>query len=290
MFDPLLLRSFVAIVEEGGFTRAANRLHLTQSAVSGHLRKLEEEIGKPLLLRTTRSMELTPDGEILIGYARAILKLNQDVKGQLVRTRFEGVIRIGVSEDFAQVHVLQLLKDFATQHEEAQFYVQVGISGMLLPALEHGDLDMVIGPQCESRVGGILLWREPLVWAISAQSGKELPKPVPMAFFPEPCPYREAALARLTKEGIEQRTAMLCSSGASLRAAVVTGFAVTPLPLSQVGHGMRVLEEGLPSLPDVQFMLFVGTTIRRPGVSELVDALIARCKERRDLHRLQPVS
>ncbi|HYD61636.1 MAG TPA: LysR family transcriptional regulator [Noviherbaspirillum sp.] len=279
MFDSLLLRSFVAVVEEGGFTRAANRLHLTQSAVSGHLRKLEGEIGKPLLLRTTRSMELTPDGEILIGYARAILKLNQDVKGQLVRARYEGIIRIGVSEDFAQAHVLQLLKDFAAQHEETQFYVHVGIPGMLLPALEHGDLDMVIGPQCESRAGGILLWREPLVWAVSAQSTNALPNPVPMAFFPEPCPYREAALVRLTKEGIEQRTAMLCASGASLRAAVVTGFAVTPLPLSQIGDGMRVLEEGLPNLPDVQFMLFVGTTVRHPGVSKLAGALIARCKE-----------
>jgi DNA-binding transcriptional LysR family regulator len=277
MFDPLLLRSFITIVEEGGFTRAANRLHLTQSAVSGHLRKLEDEIGKPLLLRTTRSLELTSDGEILIGYAKAILRLNQDAKGQLSRPAFAGVIRIGICEDFAQAAVLRLLQDFMAKHPAVQISVHVGIPGMLLPGMEHGDIDIVIGPQCEARTGGRLLWREPLVWATADRAAVQLPALVPMAFFPEPCPYREAALAILANAGIAHRTAMLCSSAASLHAAVVTGFAVTPLPLSQLTAGMRILEVGLPKLPDVQFMLFIGATVRQPAIIELADVLVTSC-------------
>src|SRR5471032_3571184 len=100
MFDALLLKTFVAVVDEGGFSRAAARLHLTQSAVSGHLRRLEEQVGKPLLTRTTRSQQLTADGERLIAYARGILALHRDAWAQLTRTPFQGRVRIGVSEDF----------------------------------------------------------------------------------------------------------------------------------------------------------------------------------------------
>ncbi len=106
MFDVLLLKkTFVTVVDEEGFSRAAEKLHLTQSAVSGHLRRLEEQVGKPLLKRTTRSQQLTPDGERLIAYARTILALNRDAWAQLTRTPFHGRVRIGVSEDFCRTAI-----------------------------------------------------------------------------------------------------------------------------------------------------------------------------------------
>src|SRR5579864_8502430 len=85
MFDTVLLRSFVAVVQEGGFTHAAARLNLTQSAVSAHVRRLEKQTGRELLARTTRSVTLTADGELLLGYARAILALNRDARAQMLR-------------------------------------------------------------------------------------------------------------------------------------------------------------------------------------------------------------
>lgn len=273
MFDSLLLKTFVAVVDEEGFSRAAERLHLTQSAVSGHLRRLEEQVGKPLLKRTTRSQQLTPDGERLIAYARAILALNRDAVAELTRSPFQGRLRIGISEDFAQVHLLRALQAFAGQYPGMQLDIQVSIPGTLLALMKQGELDVVIGSLCETRERGLLLWQEPLVWAGTWVSLSQLPVPLPLALFPEPCPYREAALIRLAQSGIAQRTAMQCSSNSALRAAVESGFAVAPMAVSQLAPGFVVLgaEHGLPELPDAEFRLFT---------SEHADAVLAAAVSR----------
>lgn len=278
MLDPLLLRTFVTVVDEDGFSRAAARLNLTQSAVSGHLRRLEEQLGKPLIRRTTRSLELTPDGERLIAYARAILALNRDALADLTRTPFRGRIRIGVSEDFADLRTMCVLHAFASSHPEVEIDVQMAIPGALLPSLRDGSLDMVIGAHCEKNDAGRLLWREPLVWAAAAHGSAVLPAPLPLALFPEPCPYREAALARLAQAGRAQRIAMVCTSNASLAAAVLSGFAIAPLPASQLRSGMAVLrgESGLPPLPDAEFKLFVSAH----GDERMLAALAQAIEER----------
>ncbi|NWD77475.1 LysR family transcriptional regulator [Pseudomonas gingeri] len=258
MFDALLLKTFVAVVDEGGFSRAAARLHLTQSAVSGHLRRLEEQVGKPLLARTTRSQQLTADGERLMAYARGILALNRDAWAELTRSAFQGNLRIGVSEEFADARLLRDLQAFAADYPGMQINVQVSIPGSLLSLMKQGELDVVVGSLCESSEPGLALWQEPLVWAWSAQPLGTLPTPLPLALFPEPCPYREAALTRLAQAGIPQRTAMLCTSYAGLQAAALAGFAIAPMTRSQVSQGLAVLgaEHGLPPLPDAEFRLF----------------------------------
>lgn len=279
MLDPLLLRSFVAVVDEGGFSKAAAHLNLTQSAVSGHLHRLEEQIGKPLLRRTTRSVEITPDGERLIGYARAILALNRDALAELTRAPFQGRIRLGVSEDFAELPLLRVLQTFVDRHSGAEIDVQVGIPGALLPLMKQGTLDLVIGSQCEAREPGRLLWREPLVWGWSAQASRNLPAPLPLALFPEPCPYREAALARLAQAGMAQRTAMVCTSMASLRAAAQAGFALAPMPASQITPELVALnaEQGLPVLPDAEFRLFAPAVSERTMLHLLIEAIMQGC-------------
>jgi DNA-binding transcriptional LysR family regulator len=121
MFDTVLLRSFVAVVQEGGFTHAATRLNLTQSAVSAHLRRLEKQVGRDLLSRTTRSVTLTADGELLLGYARAILALNQDAQAQLVRGPSEDAIRVGLSEDLANIRLMNVMQTFAVRYPRITF-------------------------------------------------------------------------------------------------------------------------------------------------------------------------
>ncbi|MCC5884385.1 MAG: LysR family transcriptional regulator [Halomonas sp.] len=284
MLDLLLLRSFVSIVEEGSFTAAANRLHLTQPAISGHLRRLEAQLGKALLQRTTRSVQLTPDGECLLGYARAILTLNRDAMSQITRSSLQGTIRLGVAEDFAQARLLTTLKSFMGCHPMVDIEIRVGIPGDLVVAMHQGHLDMVLGAQCGEQGTGTCLWREPLVWAWSAQASKELPSPLPLALFPEPCPYREIALAQLAMAGIAQRTAMLCMSGASLHAAAATGFAIAPMPLSQLTPGLVALssEHGLPSLPDAHIMLVTETSHGEQALlTALADTLLAEMRPTR---------
>jgi DNA-binding transcriptional LysR family regulator len=284
MFDALLLKTFVTVVDEEGFSRAAEKLHLTQSAVSGHVRRLEEQIGKPLLRRTTRSQQLTPDGERLVAYARTILALNRDAWAELTRTPFHGRLRIGVSEDFVESRLMRTFQDFAAQYPGMEIDVQVGIPGTLLASMKQGHLELVIGSLCETSDAGLLLWQEPLVWAWSAQPVTELPTPLPLALFPEPCPYREVALTQLARAGIAQRTAMLCSSTTGLRAAALAGFAVAPMPVSQLGQGLAVLgaEQGLPDLPDAQFRLFSAPEADQAIVAAVTQLIVEYCSTRRD--------
>ncbi|WP_460146457.1 LysR family transcriptional regulator [Pseudomonas sp. S2_A02] len=283
MFDVLLLKTFVTVVDEDGFSRAAEKLHLTQSAVSGHLRRLEEQVGKPLLKRTTRSQQLTPDGERLIAYARTILALSRDAWAQLTRTPFNGRVRIGVSEDFVEPRLLRAFQDFAAQYPGMEIDVQVGIPGTLLNLMKQGDLELVIGSLCETSEAGLLLWQEPLVWAWSAQPVTQLPIPLPLALFPEPCPYREIALRRLAQAGIAQRTAMSCTSTAGLRAAALAGFAVAPMAVSQLGQGLAALgaEQGLPDLPAAQFRLFTSAEADQAIVAALTQLIVEYCSTRR---------
>ncbi|TJW32495.1 MAG: LysR family transcriptional regulator, partial [Mesorhizobium sp.] len=145
MLELVLLRTFVAVFDEGGFSRAAARLNLTQSAVSGHLRRLEEQVGKPLLRRTTRSLEMTQDGERLLAYARAMLALNRDALADLAQAPFHGRVRVGLSEDFAQVPILRALQAFGADRRGLQVEVQVGIPGALLSKMKEGNIELVLG-------------------------------------------------------------------------------------------------------------------------------------------------
>jgi DNA-binding transcriptional LysR family regulator len=283
MFDALLLKTFVTVVDEEGFSRAAQKLHLTQSAVSGHMRRLEMQIGKPLLTRTTRSQQLTPDGERLLAYARTILVLNRDAWAEMMRTPFHGRLRIGVSEDFVESRLLRTFQDFAAQYPGIEIDVQVSIPGTLLSLMKQGHLELVIGSLCETSEAGLLLWQEPLVWAWSTQPVTQLPTPLPLALFPEPCPYREVALKRLAQAGIAQRTAMLCSSMAGLYAAAFAGFAVAPMPLSQLRPGLAVLgaEQGLPELPNAEFRLFTAPEADEAMVAAVTQLMVDYCSTRR---------
>lgn len=273
MFDSILLRSFVTVAQEGSFTRAATRLHLTQSAVSAHLRRLEEQAGSPLVTRTTRALSLTPSGEVLLGYARAILALNRDAHERLHRSAANGTVRIGLSDDFAQPRVMKRLHAFGLRHPSLALDLTVGIPGTLLHAMDRGELDFVMAGRCHDDRPGRALWREPLVWTAASWLTIDPALPLPLAVFPEPCPYREAALAALAHAGFEYRIAVVCPSSGGVHAAVQAGLGVTPMPKSRVDETLAVVHDsaGLPALPEVEFALF-GAASPAPLVDELCEA------------------
>ena len=276
MFDTVLLRSFVAIVQEGGFTHAAARLNLTQSAVSAHLRRLEKQTGRVLLARTTRSVTLTADGETLLGYARAILALNQDAQAQLLRGPSEGAIRVGLSEDLANLRLMNVIQAFSVRYPHIAFSVRVGIPGQMLQAMDQGEFDLVVGGRCHDTRLGHVLWREPLVWASATSTSPAPGLPVPLALLPEPCPYREAALAALARTGRDYRIVLVCPSSAGLCAAAQAGFAVTPLVRSQLVHGLYAVQPdaSLPALPDVEFTMFAVPGASASVADELGNAIM----------------
>src|SRR6267143_6916802 len=116
MLDIDLLRSFVSVVDTGGFTRAGERVHRTQSTVSQQIRRLEEIFGRPLLHRDGKRITPTEGGERLLSYARRLLALAEEARDVVARPESEGAVRLGVPEDFAAYRLAKLLAAFSRSH------------------------------------------------------------------------------------------------------------------------------------------------------------------------------
>lgn len=259
LLDLVLLRSLVAVVDGGSFAAAAERLSLTPSAISGHIRRLEHSVDARLLARSTRRLSLTAAGQALYDSSRHLLALEQQARARLHGGGVRGRLRIGASEDFASTWLPQVLQRFGQWHPQAQVELRVGITADLLRQQARGRLDVVFGKQCHATGGdGQWLWEEPLVWVFAAD--RELPAsgPLPLAAFAEPCAYREAAVQALAQAGRPWRLAFESSSMAGCLAAARAGFAVTVVAASQQGPGLRALgsAEGLPALPVARFCAF----------------------------------
>lgn len=252
MFDPYLLRAFASVAETGGFTKAAAALNSTQSTVSAQVRRLEDEVGRALFVRSTRSVKLTASGETLLGYAHTIFRLQEDVRTRLSGKRHVGRLRIGAAEDLAENWLPEVLRSFQTEHPDVMLELEIGIGARLFERLDDRELDLVIGGECATAQGR-KLWPEPLVWAYAARG--DVPDPLPVAFFPEPCPYRDTALRALAASSAKWRLACTSSSLAGVRAAAVAGVAITPLPRHAVGPGLRILgrTDGVPDLAPVAY-------------------------------------
>ncbi|MEX3980877.1 LysR substrate-binding domain-containing protein [Paraburkholderia sp. EG287A] len=280
--DTVLLRTFFEVVDSGSFATAAERLALTPSAVSGHIKRLEQIAGVGLMTRTTRHLELTQAGDTLYAYGRNILDLEREVRAKLRGTPLRGLLRVGASEDFAGAWLPQVLQRFRRQHPEATIDLRVGITADLLRQQERGRLDLVFGKQC-SRVGkgGTLLWEEPLVWAYAEDADLDLDQPLPLAVFPDPCIYRESAITALNKAGRAWRLVFESSSMAGCLSAARSGFAVTVIADSQRVEGLRLLgrKEGLPALPVARFYAFPRTD--SPACAALIDAACRAGRQRR---------
>ena len=258
MLDFELLRAFVAVAECGGFHRAAERLNLTQSTVSQQIKRLELETKCPLFRRTTRSVALTDDGEMLLGDARRLLQLEEGARHRLGAPRLSGTVRLGVVEEVAGGSLPTALGRFTALHRGVKLEVQIGVSAELIEKHNAGRLDVVFAKRPLGTAKGRLVWREPLVWA-AADTFDLIPgAAVPLALYRERSVSREAALAALQDGELTWEIVYTSPSLTGVRAAALAGLAVTPLPASAVIAGLRILdaEEGLPRLPDLEFAVY----------------------------------
>jgi DNA-binding transcriptional LysR family regulator len=269
VFETGLLRSFVAVAESGGFTNAARLLHSTQSTVSAQIQRLEDEVGCPLFVRSTRSVQLTSAGETLLGYAKTILRLNEDACLRLSGSRHAGRVRIGVQEDLTDRWLPDVLCCFCRQYPEIEVELEIGIGVRLFEMVQTEELDLAVGGLCAGQTEGKRLWSEPLVWAFCERV--EVPKVLPLAFFPQPCPYREAALRALAGSTKQWRIVSSSSSLAGVRAAAMAGLALTPLPLQTIRPGLRILgkKDQMPKLPEIEYVLQTRERDTRAAVAAL---------------------
>ncbi|AXU18081.1 LysR family transcriptional regulator [Novosphingobium sp. THN1] len=267
-----LLRCFVTIADTGSFTRAGERLGRTQSAISLQLKRLEEQVGRALFLRSPRHLSITPEGERLIGPARQILRLNDATLAQMFEPDIAGSVRIGVPEDFATAHLPSVLAAFTEAHPLVELEVTCDLTLNLLERFHAGNFDLVLVKRQPTQAvqDGVRVWREPLVWvARDRQSAADFAR-VPLVVSPEPCVYRKRATEALDAMGREWRVAYTSTSLAGSLSAVRAGLGITVLPLEMVPAGLATAgdDAGLPPLYETEIAL-----LEAPGLSDTAHLL-----------------
>ncbi|NBA96699.1 LysR substrate-binding domain-containing protein [Pseudomonas sp. R5(2019)] len=279
MLDHALLRSFVTVVDSGGFTRAAQRLHLTQSTVSQQLRRLEESLGCQLLDRRQRHIAPTVEGERLLGYARRILALHEEATEALSQQPGAGVLRLGLAEDFASERVMPLLAAFALEYPGVRLEVSSGLSSQLQRLYQDGEFDLLLIKQRGASDDCLASWPEPLAWVDSRHQPALGRTPLPLVAFPAGGLYRNEMLHHLEVGGWQWRIGYSSASLASVCAAVAAGLGISLLPLRVVNQGHRLLgpESGLPDIQGVRLALYARSGLDAAG-QRLLQRLQALCE------------
>ncbi len=275
LLDPHLLQSFVAIVETGSFTRAGERMYLTQSTISQQMRRLEQQLGCPLLDRSGRQVVTMAQGETLLGLARRILGLLAQAGDRVGEASLP--LRLGVPEDFAAGAMTAVLAAFARQYPEVRLEVQSDLSHALWQAFEAGELDLALIKQGRGQGEPIVRWREPLAWVDSRDWPAGERDPVPLVVFPSEGLYRRQITDTLDARGIAWRIAYVSASLASLQGAVSAGIGVSLLPTRLLQPDQVELTHW-PSVRPVELALHLGAGGSEP-LSRLREALITLCDE-----------
>lgn len=274
-----LLRAFVSVIDLGGYTKAGEVLGRTQPAISLQIRRLEELVGAPLIKQTGRTLTLTADGELLVSYAREILRLNDEAASYFNRSRVSGVIRVGLPNDYAVAFLQGAITEFSHANPEASLEVHCGWSAEILERLRADELDVAIAMINDERVQYLSRsWVERPVWAAAEGMLPDLQSPIPLAAHPEGCAYRARMIQALDSAKIRWRFAYTGPGIAGLQLAVLNGLGVSALTRYTMLPGMQELKEadGFPSLAEIR----VGLFYKHPRLNDigirLVNHLILR--------------
>ena len=275
MLDTDQLRSFAAIVDTGSFTRAAERVNKTQSAVSMHIRRLEEQLGRPLFVKAGRGVRLTEEGEKLIEFARQMLQIEAAAFASVSRKALAGRIRFGIPDDYAENLLPEIVTRFTRRHPLVEISVVCDQSLVLRDRVAARELDVAVVTEC-SEVAEIFR-EEPLHWITGANSRAHEQRPLPLALSSPSCSWRRTAMQTLDEAGIPWRQLMASANVAAIAPVVQAGLAVTILPPSAMRAGLRIVpdEEGLPALPRSRIGIFEGENLRSPEAKALAEEIRA---------------
>ncbi|RXH00289.1 MULTISPECIES: LysR substrate-binding domain-containing protein [Bradyrhizobium] len=281
MLDLELLRSFVSVVEAGGFTRAGERVHRTQSTVSQQIKRLEEDVGQVLLHRDGKDVRPTEAGERLLFYARRLLSLAEEARDVLRQPDGEGAIRLGIPEDFAAYRLAKLLGAFSRSHPRLRLDVRADQSKHLARDLERGELDLALYKREAGAKDAIAVWPERVHWVTSKSHPVDVNvSSVPLIGFPLGCIYRAGAIHALESAGRAWHTAYTSSSLAGIQAAVAAGMGLSILSEMAIQSDHRVLtaKDGFAPInrTEVALMAAPGAS---PATLRLADRLAEFCDD-----------
>lgn len=252
------LRSFIAVADSGGFTAAGSQLGRSQAAISIKIKKLEDTLGRRVFDRTSRSLQLTRDGEMLLGYARRMLDLNDETLRRFAEPDAAGEIRLGVVEYFVPDHLPTVLSRFARIYPRVHIDVTVGMSSSVIEQLDAGQLDLVIAKRDEAETRGRVIWREAMQWICAPDFQPDDHATLPFCALPPPCIFRSRGLDVLKQAGRAWRVVYTSESGMGVLAAARAGLGIAVMGESSVTPDLRRLqpEDGFPALGLVEHAVF----------------------------------
>lgn len=276
--DTITLHCFIAVAETGSFTRAAERVGRTQSAISQQISKLEHLLDKPLLVRG-KSFALTPEGEVFLSYARQIFALHREALDRFKEPELEGEVRFGLPENFASVYLSEVLADFSRIHPRILLYIECDLTLNLYERFRQKEFDLVLVKmnQPDDFPNGLDVWSEPLKW-VGDTNLIDPHKPLPLVLAPQPCVYRAAALQALEEAGRAWRLVFSSPSYAGALAAVRAGMGLTIMPPTMIPPELPAVDATLlPPLADTHVSLLKHRA-DNPAINTLEDFVLRRLR------------
>ncbi|MFN4159904.1 MAG: LysR family transcriptional regulator [Gemmobacter sp.] len=272
--DLTALRSFVAVAEAGGVTRAAGFLNLTQSAVSMQLKRLEESLGQPLFLRAARGMALTPEGEQLLSYARRMVALNDEAMLRMTCSSYEGEIRLGVPSDIVFPAIPAILKGMAGAFPRVRINLVSSFTLELKDSFARGVHDAILTTEHAPDAGGEIVARKNMLW-VGAAGGRAWQRPPLRLGFSETCIFRQVAQGALERAGLSWEMAFDGNSEQAIEAAVAADLAVTARMEGVLPAGTEAIDcrGALPPLGQLAVCLYAAPTLVGPAAAHLLDAM-----------------
>lgn len=252
-----LLRTFVAVADLNTFAAAAVAVCRTQSAVSQQMQRLEQLVGKELFARHGRNKLLTEHGIQLLGYARKILRFNDEACTSLMFSNLQGVLTIGASDETADTILPYLLNRISSVYPKLALDVRVKRNPFMAEMLNQQEVDLVVTTAKPAHFESIVLRTSPTLWYCAADYVFQKGETVPLVMLDDPSPYRDMMLEHLNAERIPWRIAYVASTLSAVRAAVKAGLGVTARPVEMMSPELRVLGavDGLPLIPDTEYLL-----------------------------------
>jgi DNA-binding transcriptional LysR family regulator len=280
MFDPALLRTFVAVADTLSFTRAAELLGLSQPTVSQQVRKLENAAGRVLVARDTRAVRLTDNGDAMLGFARNILAAHDEAAAYFLGSAMRGRLRFGAADDLALTHVPQVLRDFRQLYPQINLELTVGQSGPLARRLAGGQLDLVYVKQEPGHTEGRTVRRERLVWVAHRSLRLEADATVPLIVYQAPSFSRDAAIHALEAAGRTWRITCNVREVNGVLAALRAGIGIAVFPRVLIPDELVEVTGtfDLPRLGEVDFTLLSNPRSAHEPVDALANAIHATAR------------
>lgn len=280
--DIELLKCFEAVVDQNGFTQAGNHLGLSQSAVSQRIQRLEERTNKKLFSKAIRGIELSPDGEILLSFARRILTLHNEAVQWIQQPDMKGNLRVGFVDYFGPDLLPQIVRKFSKTYPNIHLELHAGLGMHLTPIYEEGKLDILLAGEGAGRNGEKVM-SDAVVWVFKSGHGLEkyfstdCTEAMQLVTLPQPCIFRAMAIAALDTLGKPWDLVFTGTGVPSILAAVHAGLGATALPLSAVTNDLTILPEGHPlaTLPEFSTYLYHNQNIS----SELISGITQYFKD-----------